>query len=386
MASKINIQKVESRAKLKPRRDPYWVSLSSGRYLGFRVSSAAGQGTWLARYSDPDTGRKPSRSLGDFGTIPPAKRYDAAKNEAEGWFRHLDGGGSTNHLTVRQVCERYADKKPSEAERLSRTVYNDPIANIRVEKLKKIHVDEWKRRIEAKLVVVTRSPKKIQETRARSQSTINRDIVPLRAALNDALTHGDVINNQAWLDALKPEKVDGRRDVYLTKDQRRVLLENMPSDDVRTFVTGLCLLPLRVGALAALKVEDFNLSTNNLTVRVDKEGSGRQILLEGDTAALFRRQAKNKLPKAFLFLRADGLPWTKDRWGKLIKQAALKAGLRGDVVAYSVRHSAITDLVLSGLDLITVARISGTSVEMIEKHYAHLCQKTVAAALASLSL
>ena len=37
-----------------------------------------------------------------------------------------------------------------------------------------------------------------------------------------------------------------------------------------------------------------------------------------------------------------------------------------------MRHSVISDLVHDGLDLLTVAQISGTSVAMIERHYGHL--------------
>jgi hypothetical protein len=42
--------------------------------------------------------------------------------------------------------------------------------------------------------------------------------------------------------------------------------------------------------------------------------------------------------------------------------------------------------VTSGLDLLTVAQVSGTSVAMIEAHYGHLRQEHAANALAKLAL
>jgi site-specific recombinase XerD len=54
--------------------------------------------------------------------------------------------------------------------------------------------------------------------------------------------------------------------------------------------------------------------------------------------------------------------------------------------AYSLRHSVITDLVTAGLDLLTIAQISVTSVAMIERHYGHLRQHYAAQALATLRL
>ncbi|MGH8225935.1 MAG: hypothetical protein ACRER1_07275 [Gammaproteobacteria bacterium] len=55
-------------------------------------------------------------------------------------------------------------------------------------------------------------------------------------------------------------------------------------------------------------------------------------------------------------------------------------------IAYTLRHSTITDLVTGGLDLMTVAQVSGTSAAMIEKHYAHLQREHAAKALSGLAL
>lgn len=57
---------------------------------------------------------------------------------------------------------------------------------------------------------------------------------------------------------------------------------------------------------------------------------------------------------------------------------------RRDEVLKEVRstNAAITDLIVTGgLDLLTVAQLSGTSVAMIEKHYGHLRAETAVAAL-----
>jgi site-specific recombinase XerD len=62
------------------------------------------------------------------------------------------------------------------------------------------------------------------------------------------------------------------------------------------------------------------------------------------------------------------------------------AKLPDAITAYAMRHSAITDLVTVGLDLLTIAQLSGTSVAMIEKHYGHLQADRAADALAKLAL
>jgi integrase len=385
----IDLKTVDRRDRLRPRvsKEPYWSPLSAGRYLGFRPSTRPdGIGTWLARYNDTEAGKKPNKSLGDYGHLPASARYDAAKRDAEDWFRHLSHGGSKDDVTVRKACEDYAAENPDAARRFPRYVYDDPIARIRLQKLREHHVKEWRARLEALPALVTRTKEGQRETRKRAAATVNRDMVAFRAALNAALRRGEVMTALAWSQALQPtSNADQKRSLYLDKAQRRALLDSLPAD-AAVFFRGLCLLPLRPGALATLRVSDLETRTSTLSIKSDKANGGRKILLPPETAALLKEQARGRLPAAPLFMRADGKAWDKDAWKGPIKEAALAAKLPDTTTAYTLRHSTITDLVGGGLDLLTVAQISGTCVRMIEKHYGHLRGERAAAALAGLAL
>lgn len=163
------------------------------------------------------------------------------------------------------------------------------------------------------------------------------------------------------------------------------MIQHAPKD-VGEFLQGLATLTLRPGALAALTVAAFDRRSRLLTVGKDKAGADRKILLPPTIAKWVEDRAKGKLPSAPLLARADGKAWDKDAWKKPVKAAARAAGLPEEITAYAMRHSAITDLVTDGLDLLTVAQLSGTSVSMIEKHYGHLRANHAAAALAGLAL
>jgi len=384
---------VKSREKLKPQREPYWQKLAVGQHLGFRPSSAGGGGTWIARFYDPDTGKKPLQSLGAFDHLPASERFTAASKAAREWFKHLSSGGAHETITVRQACERYAEHlsrdkgevKADEARaRFRRFIDADPIASIDLPKLKKVHLLEWRHRLTAAPAVIA-NRKGSKPTRKRSPATINRDMVPVRAALNLALADGHALSALAWRAALKPLEANGRRTLYLDRPQRRALLDKLPQD-VATFITALCLLPIRPGALAGLCVRDFDARQKTLRIHHDKAGGGRTILLPDATAKHLRASARGKLPTAPLFARWDGKAWDKEMWKKPIKEAMRAAELPESASAYTLRHSVITDLVTEGLDLFTVAQISGTSVAMIEKHYGHLQRDRAAKALAGLSL
>lgn len=380
-----DLSTVGKREKLKPQREPYWHKLATGEFLGFRPSSIGKGGTWIARFYDPETRRKPIRSLGDFGHLPDNKRFSAASAAAREWFKHLSHGGSEETITVREACERYAKGNPDAAKRFPRYVYSDPIASVKLEKLQERHVKDWRARLEAMPALVTRNKNGNTATRKRSPATVNRDMVAFRAALNMALERREVMTAQAWKKALKPADASGRRNLYLDRDQRRALLAALPKD-AAAFARGLCLLPLRPGALAALRAGDFDPRRNELAVESDKAGEGRRILVEGETAAMLREQVRSKLPAAPLFAQSNGKAWNKDSWKLPIKAGVIAAKLPASTTAYTLRHSTITDLVQSGLDLLTVAQVSGTSVKMIEEHYGHLQRDRAAKALATLAL
>ena len=69
-----------------------------------------------------------------------------------------------------------------------------------------------------------------------------------------------------------------------------------------------------------------------------------------------------------------------------IERAIKTAEIPANTTAYTLRHSTITDLVRTGVPLLTIAQISDTSVEMIERHYGHLGRESTLEALGKLEL
>ena len=382
----VYLSKVASRSSLKPRREPYWQKIANGKYLGFRVLTPASTGSWSARAYDPATQKQLYSALGEFSSLPPSERFNAASEAARKWFHHLDGGGTSEAITVGDACKQYSAIHPDVEVRFKRYVYDDPIANIALQKLTEPHVRAWRTRLAALPAVVSRKKDGSIATRQRASATLNRDMVPFRAALNLALSSGYVLSNLAWKKALEPSPANGRRNTYLDKGQRSGLLSAIEADDARTFVHGLCILPLRPGALAGLLVSDFDPRRGELLIQTDKSGAGRRILLPREAADQLTLLAEGQYSDSPLFRRTDGRKWDKDAWKGPIKKAAELAKLPNTVSAYTLRHSTITDLVQGGLDLLTIAQVSGTSVAMIEKHYGHLQGQRAAQALAGLTI
>lgn len=392
MATKINT--VKAREGLKVRREPHWHLVVKGKYVGYRKMSHDTGGAWIARSTD-ETLKHTYHSLGAFTEIPDGARFDAAFKAASDWFGHVAAGGSKGVLTLGQACDRYVAKLLEDGKegasndakgRFKRWVESDAkLSRTPVMKLTPGMLNDWRGNL-IKTPTIPQDKTKTSDKK-RKDSSVNRDMAALKAALNLALLDGHATNDAAWKVKLKPIKdADNRRDCYLDIAQRRKLIASAPAD-LAALISALSLIPLRPGAVAALTVGNFDKRLGVLTVGKDKAGRDRKISLPASTASFFAEQAKDKLPTAPLIARADGKHWNKDSWKDPFKAAAKKAELPVDAVAYNLRHSAITDLIaLHRLDTMTVAVLSGTSLPMIEKHYGHLLRDHAADALGKLAL
>jgi len=404
---KKSIQTVSDRAALKPRREPYWEQLARGQHLGYRKSSKQTPGTWIARYTTPGTYKVVTHPLGDFAALPASQRKDAATEMARAWFKHIHDGGAPESKTVEDACNHYVEhlritkgkKAAEDAETRFRGYVLDDrkFASTQLAKLTPALIGDWRKRIEAMpkakgIRGKSRSEQAITGDvditgAKRSPSTINRDMTPFRAALN--LAHKDewISRDSAWRNKLKPiPTADKKRELYLDIDQRRAIV-NSADPAIKDFIQGLCILPLRPGALAELRACDFDKRLNQLMVNHDKTGS-RRLTLPDETADFIKRMAGDKIGNAYIFSSSDGKAWNKDKWKGPIRVAVLAASAGSSVpsnaTAYTFRHSVITDLVHQGLDLLSVAQLAGTSVRMIERHYGHLRATVALPALAAL--
>lgn len=374
----IDLSKVGARKLLKPKanRTPHWQRLRPGCFLGFRPATDGSAGTWAAKaYFE---GKEKEQRLGSFGEHPENERFQKAKAAAEAFMAltERNGGVVSDLKTVADATNAYAEKKPAAAGSFKRYLHSDALAKIELTKLRKHHVEAWRERLEA---------------RGLAPATVNREMVPLRAALIAAgVERGAPNTPTAWHEALYLAQVDdGVRKLYLDLDKRLALLASA-SREIKPFLMALCLLPVRPGTLARLTVGDYDKRTGVLTIRIgiDKGNKvSRTLPIDGEAAVLFAEQVKNKLPGAPIFTRADGERWCKDTWKVEFRTAADAAKLPAETCAYTLRHCTITDMVEQSTEsLLNIAKLAGTSVQMIEKHYGKLRADVARRALGVLTL
>jgi integrase len=368
------IHKVRIRKALEPRREPYWgPGIAGDLALGFRKIDAE-RGSWIVRMrNDAPSPRYLYKSL---GLVTDANDHEKARAAALAWREGRDAGVSSESATIADACREYvADRRREKGERTAhdaemrfrRTVYNTPFGALPLAKLRTPRLKQWRDDLEL------------------GKASANRTLTTLKAALNLAVTHRRVhpAGQREWAD-VKPHKAAGRRrDLFLDLGQRRALL-NAAQGSARDLMEAAALTGARAGELVNALRSQFDARTGSMTF--DGKTGRRTVPLSPAALGLFTRLAKSKLPSANLFVRDDGRPWAHSDWDELVRAAAKAADLTPGTCLYTLRHSFITQALVDGMPTLEVARLVGTSVAMIEKHYGHLVASSARERLATVRM
>lgn len=368
----INIKSKSARAALKPRRNPYFHCLRVGLYVGYR-RVLEGEGTWIARRQVEGTKRYVFRSFG------PLLSFDEAAKLTEEWAGAVAHGVSPKAVTVGAVCKTYVTHlasqkgKASAADadgRFRRLVYDESIGAVALDRLRTTHMREW---LSGQVGEVADEA----ELR-RSKDSANRNLSALKAALNLAWRDRLVQTDAGWRSVTAFQNVGQRRQRYLSEEERAALLVHC-DEHLSALVRILLLTAVRPGEIARARVGDFDPGQGTLYL-YGKTG-GRPVTLSTAASTFLKERVKDAPLDTLIFVDQYGNKWNKDSWKVGFREAVSAAKLTGQVVMYTLRHTAISDMIVGGVDSFIVARLAGTSTAMIDRHYGHLKHQGVRAVL-----
>jgi len=407
----IEIDTPSKRAKLKPRRNPYWQGVSGGRggvSLGYRKPSK-GPGNWIAKIVID--GARLEERIGladDLQDADDALPYPAAVREALDWKRRqyeiitaqVKAGASAIIPTVGTAIKAYvaaydqtrgtAPGRSSYIEsQMKRHVLSDAnFIGVRLARLRSDDIEEWRGKLSADL----------------KSNTINRIISSVRAALNQAAEkHRRVIPGNISLEIkigtrALPGSDNARRQLLNDAQIRRVIEEAYKLDEDFGHVVLLAAATgARFSQLARLKVEDVQRNRQRVLVPASNKGRGAKKhsfiavplsadiidkiapIVEGrDASELLLWRWTYKQVSSIAWEPIERRPWrdvqeTTRYWHRIAERANLPPG----TVMYALRHSSIVRSLNANLPIRLVAAMHDTSVEMIEKHYArHIIDAT----------
>jgi integrase len=139
----------------------------------------------------------------------------------------------------------------------------------------------------------------------------------------------------------------------------------------------------RTDELASCRVGDFLPRTGQIVLgrhkrsKTQKRKTVRQVTLNGEALAIISRRCEGRRPEDVVFHNNGRRPWTARSLAKRferVKEVASALGLgevRKNISIYDFRHLWISESLMAGTDIATVARMAGTSIAMIERVYGH---------------
>ncbi len=374
-----DLSRKRDRDRLAKNPNPYWMRLAPGQFLGWRSTS----GSWVARFGEKSPGKyvptegeaagkvKSKKGKQHYHVLDGIGRddYDGALKAAQAWLSQVSatGGSAVKRGTVLDALNAYIadlreqgreDAADDAAGKFKTTVEGDPLASVPLESLTKETFRLWRKRL----------------MKGRESRTVNRLVRGVAAGLNHAVNElSHVGNPAAW--KLKPLQDDtedsGETAVFLDAAQRRAIIAaaEPPAAD---FLRGLELTGARPRELAAALVRDFDGKTLRL---MHRKGRGstlkvRYLTLDEPGVAFFAAQVKDRPQTAPIFTEDGTQSWRRHTWARAVKAAIKAAGLPDEGTAYSFRHARISELLqIHGVDPLTVAQQTGTSLVMIERAY-----------------
>lgn len=148
-------------------------------------------------------------------------------------------------------------------------------------------------------------------------------------------------------------------------------LEELRPDAVPAF-RALLLLACRVGELSGLTWGSFDLEAGRVTIAQPKRrGRVKTLPLAGELRELLEALPRGT-PAAPVFLREDGSPWDGRQLQRLFYRVRDAARLRKALHPHSIRHTAASWAVQSGVPLLEVKETLGHANIAQTTRYAHL--------------
>ncbi|UPK42022.1 tyrosine recombinase [Paenibacillus pabuli] len=219
----------------------------------------------------------------------------------------------------------------------------------------------------------------------RANATIARSVVSLRSYFHFLMRRGEILQDPTF--DVEAPKADKTPPQVLTIQEIELLLASPDTRSPqgvrdRAMLELLYATGIRVSELIALDVRDVQPGMRFIRCG----GAGKERILPigapaAQWASVYVNEYRNLLIKhetdeQALFVNVSGRRLTRQGFWKLLKKAAMDAGISGEITPHTLRHSFAAHLIASGADTRAVQDMLG-HVEQPGQQYGHHGRKTM---------
>jgi integrase len=244
-----------------------------------------------------------------------------------------------------------------------------------------------------------------------SPVTVNRIAVTI-SAIFTSLVKAEVLIKNPVTNATKPETGEMKRGAYIDSSQLPLFINALETlnGDCRIALTLMLQLGLRNSEARGLRWADLDFQKNEISVNnaIGQTANG-EVIGQPKTKRSVRKLPLSPYLRGVLLEHQDeqaayalsiGSAWTDNglvvtnRSGGILSHSqtykAVKSIVKNnpqlpqDLHPHSLRHSFVSLLISSGVDIVTVAKLAGDTVDIITRIYAHSLQERETAAMAQI--
>jgi integrase len=293
------------------------------------------------------------------------------------WFKeHRRSGDATKAAIYAHIMAPLGDRPVAELTATDLKAWRDKLARQRPRKRTRKGKAQAHREEREQI-----TPEQREEDKRARRATANRVLAILKALLNKAFEDGKARSDSEWRRVKPFPKVDIPRVRFLAEAEA-VRLVNGCSAEFRPLFRAALLTGARYGELTRMAVGDFNPDTGQVFVTPSKSGKSRHIPLNAAGIELFSTLCVGRPAGTLIFTRADGERWGKNHQQRPLMEACKRAKIMPPLRFHEARHSYASALAQAGADLLTISKLLGhADTRITSRHYAHLCDRTLANAV-----
>lgn len=313
----------------------------------------------------------------------PVTKTFPTRSEAKAWARDVEAklakgdvaDSEAERRTVEDACNQYLKTHPDIARDHRRVVewWRDTYGRRTLSRVTTPWLTEIRDELAAGSYEV--GPKAKRRKKSRASGTVNRAITYFRTVLSYCVQIGWL--SRAPTVAKLPE---GKRLRFLSDEELTSLTKALEECEERVmlpFVYCAISSGARAGELLGLEWKDVDLSKGVALIHKSKNTDGRKLYFRGKALDYLREFAKVRvLGSPGVFLLNSGAPLTVSKYGKLFRDALVKAGI-SDFRFHDLRHTAASYLAQSGATLLEIQQVLGHRSPAMTMRYAHLTESHV---------
>lgn len=378
-----------------------YTTIGEGIALGYRRTTK-GYGTWEVRYRI--NGKYSYQSLGDADDYQESDgikilTYFQAQDKAKEKIAQLktSNGIIKKPITVEEATAAYLKwyeinrKAYKETKNTIDTHILPCFGKIIVEDISTNQIKHWQQKLattpprkRTRASVNQKfgeAPKNDQEKRSR-KSTANRILTVLKAILNKAFNDDFVQDDTAWRKVKPFPNTDEPVTRFLTTNESIRLINASPLD-LRQLVKAALFTGARISELARLQVKHINIERGMIYITPEaKSNKGRHIPLHLDAIDFFQKLIAGKTGEDLALVKSDGKIWGKNHQVRPLLEACKAAKIEPPISFHELRHTYASMLAQFGVDLLSISKLLGhADTRITSRHYAHLCDQTLKAAV-----